>query len=80
MPKPKIYGLQLEENLHFEDQNAYSQYSSISTNKVSILVLIIEDLFTDYFRLIRAKFVALALIKSATFLGHPVGYDIKATS
>ena len=41
--------------------------ASISTNKVSIFKLTIEDLFQGYFRLIGATILALALIKSVTF-------------
>ena len=45
----------------------------ISANKVSFFMLTIEEYFKDYFRLIQAKTLALAMIKSVTFfLGHPV--------
>ena len=45
----------------------------ISANKVSIFKLAIEEWFKDYFRLIQAKSLALAMIKSVTFfMGHPV--------
>ena len=45
----------------------------ISANKVSMFKLTIEELFRDYFRLIQAKSLALAMTKSVTFfLGHPV--------
>ena len=39
----------------------------ILTNKVSIFKLTIKEYFKDDFRLIRAQFFTLALIKSVTF-------------
>ena len=47
--------------------------AQISANKVSMLKLTFEESFKDYFRLIQAKSLTLAMIKSVTFfLGHPV--------
>ena len=45
----------------------------ISTNKVFIFKLTIEDIFKNYSGLIRYKVLSLSLIKSvALFPGHPV--------
>ena len=52
----------------------------ISANKVSMFKLTIEEQFKDYFRLIQAKSLTPAIIKSVTFfLGHPVGHFCKIT-
>ena len=50
----------------------------ISTNKVFIFKLTIEDNLKNYFGLIRSKFLSLSLIKSvAFFLEHPVNTTSK---
>ena len=47
--------------------------TSLSTNKVFIFQLTMEDCFRNHFGLIRSKFLSLSMIRSvAFFLEHPV--------
>ena len=62
----------MEANLDCQDKNAYPQYSIINIKGFYVQVNN-EGQLKDHFRLIWAKFIALAVIKSVTsFLGHPV--------
>ena len=71
--KPKSSGLWVEANLGFGDKNVFSQCSNISKQGVYVQVDYEGIVFKDYFRLIQAKSLTLAMIKSVTFfLGHPV--------
>ena len=71
-PKSESSGLKWRQDWTF-NINIPTLNAPISTNKVFIFKLTIEDYFKNPFGLIRSKFLSLSLIKSvAFFLGHPV--------
>ena len=65
-PKFESSGLEWRQSWTF-NVNVPTLNAPISTNKVFIFKLSIEDYFKNYFGLIRSKFLSLSLIKSVVF-------------
>ena len=63
---------EIKANVYFHD-NISTLKASVSTIKVSIFKLTIQERFEKDFSLIEARFLALCPVNLISFLGHPIG-------